>query len=57
MSRSHIVEPVQPPSFTEIMTKASKKALSGGVAGMCAQAINVLALMRMRTRALESNRG
>eukprot|EP00439_Symbiodinium_sp_Y106_P035920 s4804_g4.t1 len=31
------------------MTKASKKALSGGLAGMGAQAINVLTLMWMRT--------
>merc|ERR1719262_635490 len=37
------------PSFSEIMTKASKKALSGGLAGMGAQAINVLTLMWMRT--------
>merc|ERR1711988_120952 len=33
----------------EIMTKASKKALSGGLSGMAAQAINVLTLMWMRT--------
>eukprot|EP00416_Gambierdiscus_australes_P004339 CAMPEP_0171149562 /NCGR_PEP_ID=MMETSP0766_2-20121228/149129_1 /TAXON_ID=439317 /ORGANISM="Gambierdiscus australes, Strain CAWD 149" /LENGTH=283 /DNA_ID=CAMNT_0011613473 /DNA_START=75 /DNA_END=926 /DNA_ORIENTATION=+ len=38
-----------PPSLSEIMSKASKKALSGGIAGMAAQAINVLALMWMRT--------
>jgi len=38
-----------PPSFSEIVSKASKKALSGGLAGMAAQAINVLALMWMRT--------
>jgi len=31
------------------MTKASKKALSGGIAGMAAQAINVVTLMWMRT--------
>jgi len=37
------------PSFSEIVSKASKKALSGGLAGMAAQAINVLALMWMRT--------
>lgn len=37
------------PTFSEIMTKASKKALSGGIAGMSAQAINVLTLMWMRT--------
>lgn len=37
------------PSFSEIMNKASKKALSGGLAGMGAQAINVLTLMWMRT--------
>ncbi|CAJ1395438.1 unnamed protein product [Effrenium voratum] len=33
----------------EILDKAGKKALSGGLAGMGAQAINVLALMWMRT--------
>lgn len=38
-----------PPNFSEIMTKAGKKALSGGIAGMGAQAINVLTLMWMRT--------
>lgn len=37
------------PSVSEIMEKATKKALSGGLAGMGAQAINVLALMWMRT--------
>merc|ERR1712113_343637 len=37
------------PSMSEILTKAPKKALSGGIAGMAAQAINVLALMWMRT--------
>merc|ERR1719411_2509641 len=37
------------PSFGAIMKRASKKALSGGIAGMAAQAINVLALMWMRT--------
>jgi len=37
------------PSFSEIMSNASKKALSGGLAGMGAQAINVLTLMWMRT--------
>merc|ERR1712207_99248 len=37
------------PSFNEILNKASKKALSGGIAGMGAQSINVLALMWMRT--------
>jgi len=39
----------QAPTMNEIMTKASKKALSGGIAGMGAQAINVGALMWMRT--------
>jgi len=38
-----------PPSFNEIMAKASKKALTGGLAGMGAQAINVVTLMWMRT--------
>jgi len=37
------------PSFSEILSKASKKALSGGLAGMGAQGINVLTLMWMRT--------
>jgi hypothetical protein len=39
----------EPPSMSDILAKASKKALSGGLAGMAAQAINVLALMWMRT--------
>merc|ERR1712066_132963 len=39
----------EPPPMGEILAKASKKALSGGLAGMAAQAINVLALMWMRT--------
>jgi len=38
-----------PPSLGEIMSKASKKALTGGLAGMGAQAINVLTMMWMRT--------
>jgi len=42
-------EQKEPPSLQEIMNKAGKKALSGGLAGMAAQAINVLALMWMRT--------
>ena len=37
------------PSFQDIVNKASKKALSGGLAGMGAQAINVVSLMWMRT--------
>jgi hypothetical protein len=37
------------PSLGEIMSKASKKALSGGLAGAAAQSINVCALMWMRT--------
>lgn len=39
----------QPKTFNEIMTHAGKKALTGGLAGMGAQAINVLTLMWMRT--------
>lgn len=35
--------------FDAVFKKASKKALSGGIAGMSAQAINVLTLMWMRT--------
>merc|ERR1719281_122780 len=42
-------KPKETPSFSAIMTKASKKALSGGLAGMGAQAINVCTLMWMRT--------
>merc|ERR1719229_2087475 len=38
-----------PPSLGEVMTKASKRALSGGIAGMGAQAINVVTMMWMRT--------
>jgi hypothetical protein len=37
------------PSLGEIVSKASKKALSGGLAGAAAQAINVVTLMWMRT--------
>eukprot|EP00747_Dinoflagellata_sp_TGD_P165248 gnl/TRDRNA2_/TRDRNA2_186279_c0_seq1.p1 gnl/TRDRNA2_/TRDRNA2_186279_c0~~gnl/TRDRNA2_/TRDRNA2_186279_c0_seq1.p1 ORF type:complete len:289 (-),score=64.85 gnl/TRDRNA2_/TRDRNA2_186279_c0_seq1:157-1023(-) len=37
------------PSAAEIFAKARNKALSGGLAGMGAQAINVLTLMWMRT--------
>lgn len=37
------------PSFNEIMNKAGKQALSGGLAGMGAQAINVCTMMWMRT--------
>jgi len=37
------------PSLGEILDKASKTALRGGIAGMAAQGINVLALMWMRT--------
>jgi len=42
-------KPKTPPIFGEIVDKASKKALSGGLAGMGAQAINVLTMMWMRT--------
>jgi len=42
-------KPKTPPTFGEIVDKASKKALSGGLAGMGAQAINVLTMMWMRT--------
>jgi hypothetical protein len=37
------------PSLNEIVSKASKKALSGGLAGAAAQGINVCTLMWMRT--------
>eukprot|EP00425_Heterocapsa_triquetra_P043462 CAMPEP_0195078828 /NCGR_PEP_ID=MMETSP0448-20130528/20913_1 /TAXON_ID=66468 /ORGANISM="Heterocapsa triquestra, Strain CCMP 448" /LENGTH=289 /DNA_ID=CAMNT_0040111597 /DNA_START=82 /DNA_END=951 /DNA_ORIENTATION=- len=36
-------------NMSEVLAKASKKALTGGLAGMGAQAINVLTLMWMRT--------
>jgi len=42
-------KPKTPPTFGQIVDKASKKALSGGLAGMGAQAINVLTMMWMRT--------
>jgi len=38
-----------PPSWNEVMNKAGKKALSGGLAGMSAQAVNVCTMMWMRT--------
>jgi len=38
-----------PPNMSEIMSKAGKKALSGGLAGMSAQAVNVCTMMWMRT--------
>jgi len=37
------------PNMSEILGKASKKALAGGLAGAAAQGINVLTLMWMRT--------
>jgi len=42
-------KPKQAPSLGQILEKASKKALSGGLAGAAAQGINVLSLMWMRT--------
>lgn len=36
-------------AFKDIIKKASEKALAGGLSGMCAQAVNVLLLMWMRT--------
>jgi len=44
-----MTESKQAPAFNEIMAKAGKKALSGGLAGMGAQAINVCTMMWMRT--------
>jgi hypothetical protein len=38
-----------PPSLGEVLGKASKKALAGGIAGAAAQGINVCTLMWMRT--------
>merc|ERR1719478_1952238 len=49
MADSKPAAPKAPPAMSEILTKASKKALSGGLAGMGAQAINVCTLMWMRT--------
>merc|ERR1719324_2328287 len=37
------------PSLSEVLNKAAGTALRGGLAGMAAQAINVLTLMWMRT--------
>lgn len=42
-------EQEQHPSFSEILAKARGKALSGGLAGMGAQAFNVVTFMWMRT--------
>eukprot|EP01025_Chloroclados_australasicus_P001276 TRINITY_DN103599_c0_g1_i1.p2 TRINITY_DN103599_c0_g1~~TRINITY_DN103599_c0_g1_i1.p2 ORF type:complete len:114 (+),score=14.99 TRINITY_DN103599_c0_g1_i1:1-342(+) len=39
----------EPPSFSEILSKAGKRALSGGIPGMVAMFIQVVALMWMRT--------
>merc|ERR1719146_95156 len=38
-----------PKSIGDVFSKAAKSALRGGIAGMSAQGINVLALMWMRT--------
>jgi hypothetical protein len=38
-----------PPSFNEIMKKASASAIRGGTAGACAMGANVACLMWMRT--------
>jgi len=38
-----------PPTFNEIMNKAAKSALRGGVAGAAAMGANVVCLMWMRT--------
>merc|ERR1719213_1571082 len=46
---SDVAPKKQPKTIGQILDRASKKALSGGIAGMSAQAINVLALMWMRT--------
>lgn len=38
-----------PPTFNEIMNKAAKSALRGGIAGAAAMGANVACLMWMRT--------
>jgi hypothetical protein len=42
-------KPSEPMSVSQVMNKATKQALRGGIAGMSAQGINVLTLMWMRT--------
>jgi len=42
-------KPAESKSISQILDRASKQALRGGIAGMSAQGINVLALMWMRT--------
>ena len=42
-------EKKDPPTFKEIMEKASKSAIRGGTAGAVAMGLNVGALMWMRT--------
>jgi hypothetical protein len=39
----------EPPTFREVMNKASASAIRGGTAGAAAMGANVLALMWMRT--------
>merc|ERR1719213_1172581 len=46
---SDVAPKKQPKTIGQILDRASKSALRGGIAGMAAQAINVLALMWMRT--------
>lgn len=46
---SDVAPKKQPKTIGQILDRASKSALRGGIAGMSAQAINVLALMWMRT--------
>jgi len=49
LGQSLPLAPSNQPTTSEIIDKAAKKALSGGLAGMGAQAINVVTLMWMRT--------
>ena len=42
-------EVIPPPSFSEVLHKASKSAIRGGTAGAVAMGANVGALMWMRT--------
>merc|ERR1719213_1565119 len=46
---SDVAPKKQPKTIGQILDRASKSALRGGISGMAAQAINVLALMWMRT--------
>jgi len=49
MSSTKDAAKTEPPTFKEIMAKASASAMRGGTAGAVAMGANVAALMWMRT--------